>query len=138
MKPSRWLRLAPFAAFVLLYLPSLAFAGGGPLGFSPSIGTWALILGAITPAFTYVLNHYAPWVSEHAKATVLLLVSGVVGAVYTLIETGSIGWSDPTVAAIVTAILGAFGAHALFWKPSTLSTKLGGGSNVATPARKRR
>lgn len=123
-------RTALLAVFCLLYLPSLALASGGPLGFSPSIGTWALVLGAITPLFTYVLNHVGPWLDEKTKAVVLLVVSGVVGAVYAAIEAGNFGWNDPTVSAILTAILGAFGAHALIWKPSGINTALGGGRNA--------
>lgn len=103
-------------------------------GFVPSIQTWALILGAIVPLATYILNHFAPWVSEAVKATVLAVLAGVVGAVYTAIETSVFGWNDATVQLVLTAIIGAFGAHLLIWKPSTISAKLGGGSDAAKPA----
>ena len=121
----------PFALAVIvsLALPSLALAAAKGVGFVPSVQTWALILGAVTPLFTYVLNHYAPWVSEAAKAIALAVVSGVVGAVWAAIETHVFGWNDATVQLVLTAILGAFGAHALVFKPAGINQKLGGGSN---------
>jgi hypothetical protein len=128
MKRSTVGRAILLAAFCTLYLPPLAFASGG-LGFAPSIQTWALILGAVTPLFTYVLNHVGPWLSEKTKALVLLVISGAVGAVYTAIETSTFGWNDSTVQLVLTAILGAFGAHALVWKPSGINSALGGGRN---------
>jgi uncharacterized membrane protein YeaQ/YmgE (transglycosylase-associated protein family) len=130
MKISFWGRTALLAVFCLLYLPALALAAVKGVGFAPSIQTWALILGAITPLFTYVLNHVGPWLSEKTKAVVLLVVAGVVGAVYTAIESSTFGWNDSTVQLILTAILGAFGAHALVWKPSGINTALGGGRNA--------
>src|SRR5882762_7653969 len=126
----RWLtRVAIIATLASLFLPSLALAAGG-VGFVPSVQTWALILGAVTPLFTYILNHYAPWISEAAKAIALAVVAGVVGAVWSAIETGVFGWNDATVQLVVTAILGAFGAHALIFKPAEINKTLGGGSNA--------
>ena len=120
-----------FALLILLLVPTLALAAGkSPVGFVPSVQTWALILGAITPLFTYVLNHYAPWISEAAKAIVLAVVAGVVGAVWAAIETGVFGWNDATVQLVLTAILGAFGAHALIFKPAGINKALGGGTNA--------
>lgn len=133
----RWLpRAALLAILILLVLPALALAATSGVGFAPSVQTWALILGAITPLFTYVLNHYAPWTSEAVKATVLAVVAGVVGAVWSAIETGVFGWNDQTVQLVLTAILGAFGAHALVYKRAGIAEKLGGGSNAGetTPA----
>jgi hypothetical protein len=131
----RWLpRAALLATFVLLILPALALAATGGVGFAPSVQTWALILGAVTPLFTYLLNHFAPWVSEAVKATVLAVVAGVVGAVWAAIETHVFGWNDATVQLVLTAILGAFGAHALLYRPAGINTKLGGGSDAGPPA----
>lgn len=134
LSPFRHLRqIVALAVFGLLFLPALALAAGGPLGFNPSIETWALLLGGISALFMYVINHHAPWLSEQAKGIATLLVSGVIGAVYAGIESGNFGWNDPTVAAVLTAILGAFGAHALIFKPAGWNTALGGGSNAQGP-----
>lgn len=91
---------------------------------------WVLILGALVPAVTYVLNHYAPWATEPVKATVLAVVAAAVGAAYVAIETRAFGLNEATLQLVLTAVLGAFGAHLLIWKPSTISAKLGGGSNA--------
>ncbi len=132
--PWRWCaRVAALALLALLLLPAFALAAAGGVGFVPSVQTWALILGAVTPLFTYVLNHYAPWIGEATKALVLAVVSGVVGAIWAAIETKVFGWNDATVQLVLTAILGAFGVHALVWKPSGISAKLGGGSNASAP-----
>ena len=128
---ARLLRAALLAVLVLLLLPAFALAATSGVGFAPSVQTWALILGAVTPLFTYVLNHFAPWVGEATKAIVLTVVSGVVGAVWAAIETNVFGWNDATVQLVLTAILGAFGAHALVYRPSGIHAKLGGGSNAA-------
>lgn len=120
------------AILILLLVPAFALAAAGGVGFVPSVQTWALILGAITPLFTYILNHYAPWISEAAKAIALAVVSGVVGALWAAIETGVFGWNDATVQLVLTAILGAFGAHALIFKPAGINSKLGGGTNATT------
>jgi hypothetical protein len=121
------------ALLCLALLPSFALAAAHGVGFVPSVQTWALILGAVTPLFTYVLNHYAPWISEAAKAIALAVVSGVVGAVWAAIETHVFGWNDATVQLVLTAILGAFGAHALVFKPAGINKILKGGTN-ASPA----
>lgn len=118
---------------ILLLVPAFALAApAGGIGFIPSVQTWAIILGAVTPLFTYVLNHFAPWASEHAKAIALAVVSGVVGAVWAAIETKVFGWNDATVQLVLTAIVSAFGAHALVFKPAGINHLLGGGSNVNT------
>lgn len=130
----RWLpRVAVIAVLASLMLPALALAAGTALVPVPQI--WVLLLGALTPLVTYVLNHFAPWVGEAVKATVLAVVAGVVGAIYTAIETSTFGWNNTTLQLILTAILGAFGAHLLLWKPSSISTKLGGGTDTTPKAR---
>lgn len=132
---SLWLtRAVGISILVLLALPALVYAEGESpvmehIGFAPSVQTWALILGAITPLATYVINYHAPWISEHVKGTVLVIVSGVVGAVWTAIQTHIFGFNDATVQLVLTAILGAFGAHALVYKPAGWNVRLGGGRN---------
>ena len=121
-----------FALLCLLLLPALALAAGTVLTPVPQI--WVLLLGALTPLVTYVINHFAPWLGEAAKATVLAVVAGIVAAIYTAIETNIFGFNDATLQLVLTAIIAAFGAHALVWRPSGISTKLGGGSNAPKAA----
>jgi hypothetical protein len=127
--PLSWLgRLALLALLCLLLLPALAFAAGTVLAPVPQV--WVVLLGALTPLAVYVLNHAAPWVSEPAKAIVLAVVAGVVAAIYTAIETSIFGFNSATLQLVLSAIVSAFGAHLLVYKPSGISVKLGGGSNA--------
>jgi hypothetical protein len=118
----------------LLLIPALALAAGTVLTPVPQL--WVLVLGGLTPLATYVLNHFAPWVTEPIKATVLAVVAAVVAALYTAIETSMFGFNNATAQLILSAIVAAFGAHLLIWSPSGIAAKLGGGSNAPkVPAR---
>jgi hypothetical protein len=123
------LRIALLALLSLLLIPALALAAGTVLTPVPQV--WVVLLGALTPLVVYVLNHFAPWVTEPIKATVLAIVAGAVAAVYTAIETSIFGFNDATLQLVLSAIVAAFGAHLLVWKPSEIAAKLGGGSNHA-------
>lgn len=130
MKPRLlWLaRVILLALLLLLLIPTLALAAGTALTPVPQL--WTLILGALTPLAVYIINHFAPWVTEPAKAIVLAIVAGIVGALYTAIETNVFGFNNATVQLVLSAIVAAFGAHLLVWRPSGISAKLGGGSNA--------
>jgi uncharacterized membrane protein YeaQ/YmgE (transglycosylase-associated protein family) len=121
-------RAALLALLLLLLLPALALAAGTALAPVPQL--WVLILGGLTPLAVYVLNHFAPWVTEPAKAIILAIVAGIVGAIYTAIETSVFGLNNATLQLVVSAVVAAFGAHLLIWHPSGISAKLGGGSNA--------
>jgi uncharacterized membrane protein HdeD (DUF308 family) len=95
---------------------------------SPQV--WVVLLGALVPLATYIINHFAPWVTEPVKALVLAIVAAVVAALYTAIETSIFGLNDATLQLVLSAIVAAFGAHLLVWKPSGIAEKLGGGSNA--------
>lgn len=90
----------------------------------------ALLIGALVPAVTYVLNHYAPWVTEKAKAVALVITAAVAAGLYQALDGGTIGWNNVTLQLVVSAVAAAFAAHHWFWKPSTISTSLGAGSNA--------
>lgn len=100
----------------------------GPLVFD-SKQTWALIIGSLVPLVTYVLNHVGPWVTEPAKAFVLVVVSGLAGGLYEALSTSSFGWNSASVQVVLTSIFAALAAHHLLWKPAGVSTMLGAGSN---------
>ena len=131
----RWLTRAVFLALLcVLLVPALALAAGTVLTPVPQV--WVLLLGGLTPLVVYVLNHFAPWVTEPIKATVLAIVAGIVGAVYTALETSIFGFNDATLQLVLSAIVAAFGAHFLIWKPSEIAANLGGGSNAPTRSAK--
>ncbi len=124
--------LAP-VAYLLLVTSALADAPvhPSPVLFLQSKQTWALIIGALVPLGTYVVNHVGPWVSEPAKAFVLVLVAAVAGGLYTALATSSFGWNSATLQMVLTAVAASLAAHHALWKPSTVSTRLGGGSNAS-------
>lgn len=90
---------------------------------------WVLVIGSIVPLVGYVLNYLGPWVDEKIKAVVQVLVAAVAAALYTALETNVLGLNSQTLQLVVTAIVAALAAHHWLWKPSTISTELGGGRN---------
>ena len=95
---------------------------------------WASVIGAIVPAITYVLNHYAPWVNEQIKAIVFVVAAAVTSGLYTALATSNFGANLFTLQIVGSAILAALIAHHFFWKPSGISAKLGAGSNHSAHA----
>ena len=122
------IRMLVLAVLCLLLVPALALAAGTALAPVPQV--WVILLGALTPLVTYVVNHFAPWVTEPVKAVVLAVVAGAVAAAYTAIETGIFGFNNATLQLVLSAIVAAFGAHLLIWRPSGIAAKLGGGTNA--------
>jgi hypothetical protein len=125
-------RATLLALLCLLLLPALALAAGTTLVPVPQV--WVLLLGALTPLVSYVLNHYGAWISEPIKAFVLAAVAAITAALYTAIETSVFGWNNATLQLVLAAIVAAFAAHHLLWKPSGISAKLGAGTNAAHAA----
>jgi hypothetical protein len=96
---------------------------------------WVSVIGALVPLVTYVLNHYAPWVSEPVKAGVLVVVTAIASGLYTALATPNFGLNLITLQLVVSSVVAALLAHHWLWKPSTISTKLGAGSDA--PPRQR-
>lgn len=133
--PSRWLaRVTLLSLLLLMLIPTLAYAvGTGSTLVLPNKQLWTLLIGALVPLFTYVLNAVGPWVSEPAKALVLVIVSAAAVALYTALSTSVLGFNSATLELVVTGIVGSLGAHHLLWRPSGISTILGAGSNRVAP-----
>jgi len=91
---------------------------------------WTLIIGALVPLVTYVLNYVGPWADEKIKAFVLVLASAAAGGLYTALESPNFGWNTQTRELVLSAVVAALAAHQWLWKPSTVSTALGGGRNA--------
>lgn len=133
-EPALLIALGAAAAVLwLIILPDLAFAQDAvdpqrTLAF-PTDQVITLVIGGLVPLVTYVLNHYAPWVSEPVKALVLVVVAAVAGGVYQAIEAGQVGFNGTTLQFVFTAVVAALSAHKLLWRPAAISAKLGGGSN---------
>ena len=92
-----------------------------------------LLIGSLVPLAGYVLNNKLPWVSESAKAVFQVVLAAAVGALYTALEGPNFGWNADTLNLIVTAVIGALGAHGFVYKPGKINTKLG--ATERTPVR---
>ena len=135
----RW--IAP-ALFVLTLLVCLAWAGAAmaadePLStptqqLLPSVQVWVFLVAALTPLVTYVLNYLGPQISETIKGAVLVAASAITGALTQLIVTGTFKLDVATLENVLLAVFTAFAAHGILWKPTAISTKLGGGRNKQT------
>lgn len=123
-----------FALSALVLFVSSAWAAGADppqhaLTLSPD-QTWVALIGALVPLGTYLLNHYAPWCSEHVKGLVLTILSGASGALYKLIETGGLSLNASTVQYVLTGIAAALFAHGFLYKPAGINVKLKATANV--------
>ncbi len=90
----------------------------------PSQQIWVLIIGSIVPLAMYAFNKVAPWKSEQAKAIAQVVVTGIVGVIYTALAKHVHGFTDFTEQAF-TAILSGLFAHNILWKPSGLNLVFG-------------
>lgn len=116
--------------FLLLAPPAwAATVTSSPSLVLQSKQTWTILIGALVPLVTYVLNHVGPWVSETVKAFVTVLAAGIAGGLYTALATTSFGFNSATLQMVLTSIAAALAAHQLLWKPSGIAAKLGAGTN---------
>jgi hypothetical protein len=121
--------LAVLAAAMLL-VPATALAQDGADSETLSLQVWALLAGAIVPLGGYLLNYVGPWVSEPVKGVVQVLLAAVAGALVELIDQGSVGFDMETLEFVLSAVIASLSAHLGLWRPSTISTKMGGGRNA--------
>lgn len=128
------LKVLLFVWLCFLAFVAAAFAAKAHV-ILPSKQLWTIVIGALVPLFTYVINHVGPWVSEAVKATVLVVVSAIASALYEGIATSSFGWNSTTLQFVASGVLAALLAHKLLWQPSGISTLLGAGSNAKHPAK---
>lgn len=128
-----YLRLLLILPFYILVSPSVALAEGTPdprsgLVLDPT-QTYTLLIGALVPLVTYLLNHYAPWCDEKVKGIVHVITAAVAGGLYQALSGGELGFNAPTVQILGTSVIAALFAHRILWQPSGISTALGGGQN---------
>lgn len=129
----RFLLTVLFSIFVMAIWAPLASAAtvvGAPDPLS-GVPIWVMLLGAVTPLLTYVLNHYAPWASERVKAVAHVVVAALVGALYKLASTDSVDFShQATWKYMAGAVAAALFAHKVLYAPGTINTLFKGGSNA--------
>lgn len=92
--------------------------------------TWVALTGALVPLLMYVINHYAPWVSEKAKAIAQVAAAALVGALWQLHSNGSLDLgSAETLQFSLTAVVSALVAHGLLYAPGGINKALLAGTN---------
>lgn len=128
------LHIAILALLLLLFAPVAAFAAEGVPSTNDELvlsgmQLIALAIGAITPLGGYVLNHYAPWASEPAKAIVQVVLAAAAGALAQLLKAGNLDVDLETLEVVGTAVVAALFTHRALWLPAGISTALGGGTN---------
>jgi len=87
---------------------------------------WPIVLGAITPLASYVINSKL-WseAPEILKALVQLFVAAVVGAIWAAVATPAFGFNDQTLQLVITTVIANFGSHLLVWERAHVNIKLG-------------
>lgn len=133
--------LAAWVALLALVATPFVFAAEAaerpaPTLLLPPEQAVAILLGVLSPIVTYVINYAAPWVDEKVKGIVHVLVAGVVAGVYQAIELGEVGFNQPTLQIVLSAIIAALAAHNLLYRPSGISAALGGGRNAQDDPRR--
>jgi uncharacterized YccA/Bax inhibitor family protein len=86
---------------------------------------WVTLIGSIVPLGGYVINKFAPWISESVKGVVQVVLAAVAGGLYTAIDTSVFGLNQTTVSLVFSAVVAALAAHNFLWKPAKINTLLG-------------
>ena len=86
------------------------------------IQMWIVVVGIFSPLVAYVLNSKLlrrVWASlpEPIAGMIHLLVAAVAAGVYEAVETSQFGWNAITEQYVLTAVVAAFVAHGVIWKP---------------------
>lgn len=129
----RNIKYTALAMVLLAFIPASALADAAmpqPTLALPTDQVWTIIAGSLVPLVAYVLNKYGPHTSEKMKAFVHIIAAAVAGGLVEAITVGGVGFNDVTLQFVMTAIVTALAAHGFLWKPSGISTALGGGQNA--------
>lgn len=129
-----YVKRLPLLLGVILLFPAVASAADTVPAPQPTqaltgIQFWSLVIGAVVPLVGYVLNKYAPWVSEPAKAAFMVALAAGVNIVYQLIQVGDFALDTRHLQLVGTAIIGALLAH-FGYKAGDINLKLGAGQNA--------
>lgn len=121
-------------AVVTLMLPAAAFADTidpkpAPVLWLPTDQLWTWIAAAVAILPMYLINHYAPWLTDPVKAAASTVFVAVAAGITQAITAGGVGFNQTTLQFIVTALGAAFLAHSVIWKPTGIATRLKAGTN---------
>ncbi len=89
----------------------------------------AALVGIATMLIMYGVNYLGPQVRDTVKGPITLAATAVTGALYTLVESGGLGFNQETAQTVGIAIVAAFWTHGFIFKPTGIAVKLGAGRN---------
>jgi hypothetical protein len=92
--------------------------------FLPEDQFWVIAIGSIMPVVGYLQNRLWPGVSEPVKAFIQALGAGLVGGLFSVIANDVSGF-DNIAQQCFSAIIAAFFAHNILWKPANVNVRLG-------------
>lgn len=97
---------------------------------------WTLVIGSLTPLVGYLINTYAPWISEPVKAFVQIAIAALAAALFQLLDAGELAFNAQTLQLCGSAVVSALVAHKFLWLPSGIGPKLGAGVNMNLASQK--
>lgn len=123
----------------ILLLPEAVFAADAgtadpvpPTQFLfPTDQLWAMFVAGFVPLVMYVINKYAPWVTDGGKLIAHAIAAAIVGGVVQAITAGDVGLNQATFQFVLSGVAGAFLSITLAWSKTQIPMKLGAGQNKA-------
>jgi hypothetical protein len=97
----------------------------GPL-LLPEQQFWAAVIGLITPLAGYLLNKAGPQVSQPVKLAVQIAVAAAAGALYQLLDAGTLGLDTETLQVVGTTVISALLIGHPIFKIGNVNARLGG------------
>lgn len=97
----------------------------------PTDQLWAIFVAGFVPLVMFVINKYAPWVSEGGKLIAHAIAAAIVAGVVQAITAGDVGFNQVTLQFVLSGVAGAFLSITLAWQKTQIPEKLGAGQNKA-------
>lgn len=133
-RPWSLISMALALLFLLLFVAptyALADSGAPPAGeVVLGIPIWPVLTAGIALLVTYLVNHFAFWGSEPAKAIFMLVGAAANGALTQLVDAGTVGFDSNTLKYVLGAVVGALLLHFGVYKPGGVNVALGAGKNA--------
>jgi hypothetical protein len=85
---------------------------------------WVIVIGSLVPLVSYLQNKIWPKAPEPVKAFVQAFMAGLVGGLFAVIANDVKGF-DNIAQQCFSAIVAAFFAHGILWKPANVNVRIG-------------
>ena len=92
--------------------------------FLPEDQFWVIVIGSLVPLVSYLQNKIWPKAPEPVKAFVQAFMAGLVGGLFAVIANDVKGF-DNIAQQCFSAIVAAFFAHGILWKPANVNVRIG-------------